>query len=392
MSTFKENTKTQKGEEISQELINRSESRLGNARAKLLLQQPFYGVLLSMTNFNCETAISTMATDGVKVYYNPEFVESLTDVELHGVLLHEISHCIYLHCSHKRRMSRDSKRWNVAADFAVNWEIRSMNYTLPKDVLLDDKYRDLNTEQIYDALPKDISKMETLDMHLDMASDEWDDMEDKIIAAYEATKDSKTRGTTPAGMKRWIDKLRKSKVRWERVFHRYVGQALAKDDYSYVRPNRRLIGQDIYVPDLRSYIIGNVVVAIDTSGSICEETLKQFSGELAKISGLVNEVTIMTCDAAIHEVVKIYKLENFLEKIKFKGGGGTSFIPVFEKIKELNLNPELLIYLTDLFGEFPNKKPTYPVLWCVTGSAEKAPFGECVYIPNDKNKYDIIIK
>ena len=94
-----------------------------------------------------------------------------------------------------------------------------------------------------------------------------DDMEDKIITAFEATRNSKGKGDTPAGLKRWIDKLRKAKVRWERIFHRYVGQALAKDDYSFTRVNKRFLGQDMYLPDLRSYTIGNVVIAIDTSGS-----------------------------------------------------------------------------------------------------------------------------
>lgn len=386
MSDFRENTKLQNDEKIDPEIITRAENRLGRARAKLLLQQPFYGVLLSMTNFHNEPAIPTMATDGVKVYYNPKFAETLNDKELQGVLLHEISHCIYLHCTHKRRLSRDPHKWNVACDYAINLEIKDMNYVLPREVLLDEKFRDMNAEQIYDKLPKDCSHLQTLDIHLDMESDAWDDMEDKIIAAYEATKNSKSKGNIPGGLKRWIDKLRKNKVKWERVFHRYVGSALAKDDYSFTRPNRRLVGQDIYIPDLRSHVIGNVVVAIDTSGSISQDCLAQFAGELAKISGLVNEVTVMSCDAQVTEVVKLYKLENFLDKVQMKGGGGTDFKPVFEKVSEMKIIPELLIYLTDTYGDFP-KQPQYPVLWCITCSSGTVPWGDKVYIPSGEKEY-----
>ncbi|KKL25501.1 hypothetical protein LCGC14_2404630, partial [marine sediment metagenome] len=75
-------------------IIFKSKERMGNSRARLLLQQPFYGVLLSMIDFIPETAIPTMATDGAKVYYSPEWVMELTDDEVFGVLLHEISHCI----------------------------------------------------------------------------------------------------------------------------------------------------------------------------------------------------------------------------------------------------------------------------------------------------------
>ena len=48
-------------------------------------------------------------------------------------------------------------------------------------------------------------------------------MEDKIVSAYEMTKNSKGKGDLPGGIKRWINKLRRSKVKWERIFHKYVG-------------------------------------------------------------------------------------------------------------------------------------------------------------------------
>jgi predicted metal-dependent peptidase len=389
MSTFRDNA-IGKEEKVDEEVLFKAKERIGNSRARLLLQQPFYGVLLSMIDFIPESSLPTMATDGVKVFYNPNFVMQLTDDEVYGTLLHEISHCIYLHCTSKRRLNRAHHRWNVACDYAINLEIKSMGYALPNHSLIDNKYNEMNAEQIYDQLPEDCSNLSTLDTHINNVDEgSWDDMEDQIITAYEMTKNQKSRGTLPSGLQRWIDKLRKNKVKWERIFHRYVGQALAKDDYSFVRVNKRFLGQDVYLPDLRSHIIGSVVIAIDTSGSICNNCLQQFASEINKISHLVSEVVAMTCDASVHEVVKIRAFDNWLKKLKMKGGGGTAFEPVFDKVKELKMVPELLIYLTDAYGSFPPKQPGYPVLWCVTSAdgLNHIPWGQKVLLPNDKGEW-----
>jgi len=388
MSDFKENADKKKVD-VDPAVIVQATKVMGEAKARILFTQPFYGTLLSMTDFIPEPAIKTMATDGINIYYSPEYTIALSKEERQGVLLHEISHCVYLHCSPKRRMNREHKRWNVASDYAINLEIRDMGYTLPPNVLLDDKYRDMNAEMIYDALPNNIDDLETLDVHIEPSDGtaEWDDMEDRIVAAYEMTKNADGAGRLPNGISRWLDKMKKSRVKWERIFHRFVGQALARDDFSYSRCNRRMMPQDVYLPALRNQIIGNVVIGVDTSGSITQGILEQFASELKKISHLVDEITVMTCDADVHEVVKIRKMDDFLKKIKFLGGGGTDFRPVFQEVEKRKEMPELLIYLTDAFGNFPERKPPYPVMWCLTDdSGEKCiPWGESVVIP-EKHK------
>jgi predicted metal-dependent peptidase len=386
MSTAFAKQEDGKVKEIDPATAKSAADRMGACKARLLLQQPFYGCLVSMMDFVREDSIPTMATDGTKAYYNPEFVMKIAEDEVFGVLLHEISHCIYMHCTSKRRLNRERHRWNIATDYAINLEIKNMNYKLPEGLLLDDKYREMNAEQIYDKITSEqAAKLQTFDIHIEDAdSSNWDDMEDKIITAYEMSKNTKGRGELPAGMKRWIEKMRKSKVNWQRVFWKYVGQALSKDDYSYTRVNKRFLGQDIYLPDLRSHKIGNVVIAIDTSGSIGKECVEQFAAEIAKIGHLVEEITAITCDAAVQEVVKISKFQNFMDKLHFRGGGGTSHKPVFNWIKEHKLEPELLVCLTDMYSDQQDiKRPGYPVLWVSTSEIDKAPFGDVIQIPND---------
>ena len=99
---------------------------------------------------------------------------------------------------------------------------------------------------------------------------------------------------------------------------------------------------------------------------------------------MVDEITIITCDAKVHEVIKLFKMQNFLDKLEFKGKGGTNFIPVFDKIKEMNMIPDLLIYLTDTYGTFPDNPPPYPVLWCITEEKGKVPWGASVFLPHGK--------
>lgn len=372
-------------------VVHQAVALMSDIKAKLLLKQPFFGMLLSMTDFIVSVDIETMATDGVKIYFNPDFVIALTEPERHGVLLHEICHCIYLHLSPKRRMNREHKRWNVATDYAINEELVAFGNSLPSMALLGSKYRDKNAEQIYDELPQDIDHLETLDVHIEPSdgSTDWDDMEDRVITAYEMTKDfydGKTHGKFPGGIERWIAKIRKSKVKWERIFHKYVGEAVAHDDFSYARCNRRMMAQDIYLPSMHNHVIGNIVVAVDTSGSITKDIIEKFVAEMVKLSHLVQEITVITCDAAVHEVVKLNQLGDILKKVKFLGGGGTDFRPAFDVVAKQKLSPELFIYLTDLFGSFPEKPPQYPVIWCVVDNEDPvAPFGQCVVIPKVHN-------
>ena len=86
--------------------------RIQKARTALLLDHPFFGSLLFRLGGRASNSIQTMATDGVSLFYNPAFVETLNAAELAGVLAHEVMHPALQH--HTRRGDRDLKRWNIA--------------------------------------------------------------------------------------------------------------------------------------------------------------------------------------------------------------------------------------------------------------------------------------
>jgi predicted metal-dependent peptidase len=159
---------------------------------------------------------------------------------------------------------------------------------------------------------------------------------------------------------------------------RYMTQT-ARDDYSYMRPSRRE-GQMI-LPSLRSEQ-ADIVVAIDTSGSVSGEELNEFLAEINMLKGQLRaRITLHACDTALAEGGP-WIFEPW-EEIKlpreFQGGGGTDFRPVFGWVERQGRSPDLLLYFTDAEGDFPAATPPYPVIWLVKGKAP-VPWGQRIQL------------
>src|SRR5574341_267359 len=185
---------------------------------------------------------------------------------------------------------------------------------------------------------------------------------DRVIRAHETWVASNQRGSLPATLTRYLRRLRDARVPWQRVLHTYAGQTLLKDDFSLSPPHRRWLEHDIIRPTLRSEGIAHLAIAIDTSGST-QPILEDFAAEVAKLHTLSEETLVLTGDAAIHQVIKTNEVPAFLNSLKLEGGGGTSHRPVFQWLKEHRVHPDLLVALTDLYSEFPEQPPPFPVLW-----------------------------
>src|SRR5215469_10081320 len=124
--------------------------RIQKARTALLLDHPFFGSLLFRLKDQPSLAVTTMATDGVSLLWNPEFVETLNAATLAGTLAHEVMHPSLHH--HLRRSGRDPKRWNIACDYAINPLLLDAGLKLPECVLVDNRFRGMSAEQIYNLL------------------------------------------------------------------------------------------------------------------------------------------------------------------------------------------------------------------------------------------------
>jgi predicted metal-dependent peptidase len=150
--------------------------------------------------------------------------------------------------------------------------------------------------------------------------------------------------------------------------------ATARNDYNFARPSRRE-GTAI-LPGLKSSQV-DLVVALDTSGSISDGEMREFVSEINAIKGQVGaRIRLLACDERLAEggPWTFEPWEALEVPAKLEGGGGTRFTPVFDWVASQDRAPDLLLYFTDAEGEFPPREPGYPVLWLVKGRA-KIPWG-----------------
>jgi predicted metal-dependent peptidase len=380
-----------------------AETRIRKARTTLLLDHPFFGTLLFRLKGRETHSVETMATDGVSLFYNPVFVDTLTTPELVGVLAHEVLHPALQH--HTRRGSRSPRRWNEACDYAINPLVVDAGLSLPKGVLLEDRFRGMSAERIYNLLgeeeedgngdqegstnaggePNAPVTAGGIGQVLDAPEPQEADGKDIVeqarawqIAVEQAQTLSKIAGKVPAGLERSLDAAEEAQIDWRELLRRSWSETNAAD-YSWTRPNRRHIWQGLYLPGITREGVGEIVVAMDCSGSVSARQLSLFEAEIRSIleGQRPERVHVLYFDTRIHKV-DVYVAGQPISLAPV-GGGGTDFRPCFDWLKEHQLQPQMLVFLTDLYGTIPDEAPNYPVLWASTG-ARTAPFGQLVLI------------
>jgi predicted metal-dependent peptidase len=390
--------------------------RIQKARATLILDHPFFGSLLfRLKGHECQST-PTMATDGVSLFYNPEFVETLNTATLAGTLAHEVMHPALHH--HVRRSGRDPKRWNVACDFAINPLLVDAGLSLPDGVLIDNRFRGMSAEQIYNLLESESETEQDSrkedggdepggedsqeeaqgggDSHSPSApvteggigqvidaplpDEETPTLEEQVrewdIAVNQATTIAKHSGKVPAGLNRTLEGAAEAAVDWRELLRRHWSNTIPAD-YSWIRPNRRHLWTGLYLPGVVREGVGEVAIAVDCSGSVSARQLRLFEAEVRSIleGQRPERVYVLYFDAMVHKV-EAYEAGQRID-LNPVGGGGTEFGPCFGWLDEQGIRPQTLVFLTDLYGSFPPSAPLYPVLWASTGS-RKAPFGEVI--------------
>jgi predicted metal-dependent peptidase len=196
------------------------------------------------------------------------------------------------------------------------------------------------------------------------------------IAVEQSETISKIAGRLPAGLERCLDGAAEARVDWRELLRRSWSQS-STADFSWMRPNRRHIWQGLYLPGVIREGLAEVVIAVDCSGSVCSRQLTLFEAEIQSIlEGQRPEcVHVLYFDSCIQMVDRYQSGEPI--SLTPVGGGGTDFRPCFEWIEENGVTPRMVVFLTDLYGTFPEKTPHIEVIWASTGSRE-APFGHVV--------------
>ncbi len=360
----------------------------------------------------------TTATDARKFYFKHDYIDALSLDETQFMLAHEALHCALSHFA--RRQHRTRHRWDLACDFAINPLLVEDGLKPPPGALMMEHFRGMTAEEIYPLLDE-FEDQETLDNHAyntehqqqkgtgknernlspgksyaegaeqdqtrsseesrptpltpdeqEMLSIQW--QQRMAGAAQQAMQVGKLSGS----LARMIDHLLQPQLPWRMLLARYLTSS-ARDDYSYMRPSRRQ--GDFILPSLRSQQI-ELAVALDTSGSITESEFSEFLAEVNALKGQIRaRITLITCDAKLAESGPwIFEpWDEFILPGKIKGGGGTSFKPVFEWIEQKSMDPGLLLYFTDAEGDFPSQQPPYPVIWLIKGKRQ-VPWGERIQL------------
>ena len=395
------------------------ETKLSAARTRLILDRPFLGALvlrMPMKPSDPEWC-ATIGTDARNFYYNPDYIDSLTLEQTQFALAHEALHCALSHFA--RREHRVKGRWDIACDLAINPILIKEGMTAVPGALFNIGYEGMMAEEIY-PLVKDNNEEQPHDEHLygkesrsipddgkqQKSSDESDnggnssgerDGAGKIpppepLSEAEreelsvqwrqrmagAAQQAMQAGKLAGSLRLLVDHLLQPQLPWRMLLARYM-TASSRDDYSYMRPSRR--EGDAIFPTLRSAQT-DIMVVLDTSGSIKPAEMQEFVTEVDAIKGQVRaRITLHACDAALSsEGPWIFEpWEEFELPKKLRGGGGTRFTPVFEWVEEQGISPDLLVYFTDAEGEFPKLEPRYPVIWLVKGRG-KVPWGQRVQL------------
>lgn len=405
-------------------------NKITQAKVAMLFDHPFFGNLAIglEAKEKKNMVIKTMATDGRHLFYDPDFVLNTPLSQLIGVISHEVLHCALNHIS--RRGGRDA-RWMLATDFAAN-DIVIKDFELPPGVLISgqipgtDDFKDKHAELIYSKLPEPIKitfSFKPTDSH-----DEWEgwgknggngkgdkdgkgkadgssqegvseddggengqngdgsEEEDELEAEWrervaQAATSARMQGKFPAHLETIVGNLLQPKLNWKAILRDMI-VSCAKSDFRIIPPNKRHLWRGLYLPSVYGEEI-NIAVAIDSSGSISDEEIVMFLSEVKGICDQYDNYTIylFVCDARIHQRVELHPYEPLPKVIG--GRGGTSFIPPIKAAEEEFLQITAFVYLTDLYGPFP-EQPTFPVIWVsVSPEDVKPPWGHLINLPRD---------
>ena len=364
------------------------ERKVGKAKALLILDHPFFGTAVSRRpiKYGDEVPTAGMSATG-QMMINPAWVEHLTVKQIMFLMAHEAMHYMLAHAL--RRKHRDHNAWNVACDKVINDTLLDANVGdfIDGGITLAEG-RNYASEELYDENDDDIGDggigydvgdiVDENGQPLDESQIHQLEVQAKIDTIQSA-KVAKQSGKLPASIERIVDEMVTVITPWHEKLERYMTSKV-KDGYSWSRPNRRFVGQGMYLPGY-DYTprMGELVLAVDTSGSLSSEELAYFNAHINRIleTCLPEKVTVIYCDYDIGGTQE-YTPDDLPIVLKPVGGGGTSFKPVFEWLLNYEGEVECLIYFTDGWGDQDElEEPAVDTVWLTT-EREKFPFGEVI--------------
>jgi len=355
--------------------------------------------------------IPTACTNGRDEMYDRTFVSKLNDAELRFLILHEVYHKLFKHLHIWRHLyDEDPDLTNRANDYVINIKLVDDNgdgfATMTGELsngCLDEKYRGMDSAQVYNLLRKqqrqtpgnvgnDIKELgssapspengqQPFDQH------DWDGAKELTIEEKrELARDldeairqgALVAGKMGSGGDRDLEELLQPQVDWREALREFIQDTCRGNEFStYRRPNRRYLQDDLYMPSGESEKVGELILAVDTSGSIGSSELSAFLSEVKSICDTVQPdgVRLLYWDTQIcrDEKYDADKLDGLVKSTKPEGGGGTDVTCVTDYIRDNSINAQAAIVLTDgyLYGGWGQW--TMPVLWTILDNDRAKP-------------------
>lgn len=322
----------------------------------------------------------TLAVDNQgNLYYNPDFIQNLSNSELYGALLHETMHLAFFHFD--RMKNKDIEKWNYATDLVINNILINNGFTLPQELLVLKIPNDITEEKLYDTLPNSENKIKNHNF--------WQtNTTEKVSELIKSAKNQILIKQTVSSLDNFLIKQHESKteIDWTEMLKDFLIPICQSYKYNYSKQS--IIGEmmaqqrpheSTFLPRLQTNNLkdDNILIVIDTSGSTVE-VLDCFYSEVSKIIKQLDiQLNVICCDDGVKSFFQLSKA-NFTKNQSFIGGGGTDFSPPFNYVQENKIDVSALIYITDGWGECNIKEPNYPVLWLSTDRLNFCSFGKFV--------------
>ena len=406
-----------------------AEERLSKA-VVAIMGHPRYTALagvLMIGEKTIEDDIPTACTNGRDVKYGRAFVDSLTDAKLRGLVLHEDEgHKLYRHLTTWRWMyDIDPHLANCACDYVINIKIVDDNKDdgfaqLPEGGLVDERFRGMDSAQVFNILRNE-QDSDSQDSQDNESEGDGEQSEGGTTGSNNAAVGQETgfdehdwegaqslsdeeqrelardideairQGAMAAGKmggtgNRDLDELLQPQVDWREVLREFIQNTCAGNDYStYARPNRRLMSQGIIMPSGISEQVGELVIAIDTSGSIGQRELTAFLSEVKGVCDTVkpDKLRLLYWGSSVvgDEAYDMHELDNLTKSTKPMGGGGTDVNCVTQYMADEGIKPQACIVLTDGYLYSGWGDWTCPILWAILDNKGAVPDeGKAVHI------------
>lgn len=344
--------------------------------------------------------VPTACTDGVNKYYGEKFVLTLSEQEMNGTVLHENGHVMLRHMPmYKYLFKLDAKRANKACDYIVNgWIVdtdpQGKFAKLPKGGLYKPEYSNLTVMEVYNLLKEEDEQGNGgepcedgepgdggFDEHdwegTEEAEAELGGSEEVGKLVEQAVREGSTLvGKLKGNVNRRVTDSVTPKIDWTVVYQDFM-QSIAngRGTASWRQFNRRFLSKPfgMLMPHQYEETIKEVILAVDTSGSISDSVLAGVIAEMVKIVESVNPETIriLWWDTGVdkEQVIKRDQSSNIKHLAQASGGGGTRMSCVSEYIIAHGLKPDCVTVFTDGYVEHDvNWQTTSPTVFIVDGN------------------------